>query len=195
MENRKDSRDKKKAIERNALIFFVDESSFSLFPNLVKSYFRKGIPAYIKRFLRFKALNVISGISPQGEFVYHIRNSRFLGVHMADFLRKLRKAFPNRKLIVIWDRVPTHYAEEVKELLRQLETEKLELYMLPAHSPELNVDEQVWKHLKQETGLRNLACKTFKELKEKIIQYAENLKNNPQRIIQMFQHPECHFYA
>jgi len=177
------------------LIFFVDESSFSLFPNLVKSYFRKGVPAYIKRFLRFKSLNMISGISPQGEFVYHIRNSGFKGVHMADFLRKLKKTYPRRKLIVIWDRAPNHSAEEVKELLSQLETDWLELYMLPAHSPELNVDEQVWKYLKQETGLRNLACKTFKELREKIIQYAEELKNNPERIIKMFQHPECGFYA
>jgi len=177
------------------LIFFVDESSFHLFPTLVKSYFRKGVPAYIKRFLRFKSLNMISGISPQGQLVYHIRNSRFLGVHMADFLRKLRKTYPWRKLIVIWDRSRLHYAEEVKELLKQLKPGLLELYMLPAHSPELNVDEQVWKFLKKETGLRNLACKTFKELKEKVIQYAEELKNNPNRILKMFQHPECGFYA
>jgi len=194
MENRNNSRDKKKAKERNALILFVDESSFSLFPNLVKSYFPKGVRAIIKRFLRYKSINVISAISPQGELIYHMRNSRFLGVHMADFLRKLRKAFPRRNLIVIWDRVPTHYAEEVKELLRQLELEKLELYMLPAHSPELNPDEQVWKYLKGETDLRNLACKTFKELKQIIIQYIEELKNNPERIKKMFQHPECAFY-
>jgi len=177
------------------LIFFVDESSFSLFPNLVKSYFRKGQPAIIKRFLRFKALSVISAISPEGKLVYHIRNSGFLGVHMADFLRKLRKTYPRRKLIVIWDRATTHHSEEVKELLRQLKNDHLELYMLPAHSPELNPDEQVWKHLKQETDLRNLACKTFKELREKLIQNIEKLKNNPERIIKMFWHPECSFYA
>ena len=177
------------------MIFFVDESSFSLFPNLVKSYFRKGKPAIIKRFLRFKALNVISAISPEGKLIYHIRNSRYLGVHMADFLRKIRKAFPRRKLIIIWDRATTHYGEEVKELLRQLEPDQLELYMLPAHSPELNPDEQVWKHLKQETNLRNLACKTFKELREKLVDNVENLKNNPNRIIKMFFHPDCGFYA
>lgn len=172
----------------------MDESSFTLFPNLVKSYFPKGVPAVMKRFLRFKALNVISAISPQGELIYSIRTSRYLGVHMADFLRKLRKAFPRRKLIVIWDRVPTHFSQEVKELLRQLEPEKLELYLLPAHSPELNPDEQVWKHLKTETGLRNLACKTFKELREKLTLYIEKLKNNPERIKKMFRHPDCAFY-
>lgn len=148
----------------------------------------------MKRFLRFKALNVISAISPQGELIYSIRTSRYLGVHIADFLRKLRKAFPRRKLIVIWDRVPTHFSQEVKELLRQLEPEKLELYLLPAHSPELNPDEQVWKHLKTEISLRNLACKTFKELREKLTLYIEKLKNNPERIKKMFRHPDCAFY-
>lgn len=148
----------------------------------------------MKRFVRFKALNVISAISPQGKLVYTVRNSRFLGVHMADFLRKIRKTFKRRKLIVIWDRAPTHFAEQVKELLSQLEREQLELYLLPSHSPELNVDEQVWKHLKTETGLRNLACKTFKELRQILIQYLEDLKNNPQRIRKMFHHPDCGFY-
>ncbi len=56
---------KKKAKERNALILFADESSFSLFPNLVKSYFPKGTPAIMKRFLRFKALTPSSVCSPQ----------------------------------------------------------------------------------------------------------------------------------
>ena len=158
MENGKNSKIKKKPYN---LIFFVDESSFSLFPNLVKSYFRKGKPAIIKRFLRFKALNVISAISPEGKLIYHIRNSRYLGVHMADFLRKIRKAFPRRKLIIIWDRATTHYGEEVKELLRQLEPDQLELYF-PAHSPELNPDEQVWKHLKQETICEILLVKLSK---------------------------------
>lgn len=161
---------------------------------MVKSYFPKGVPAIIKRFLRFKALNVISAISPQGDLVYHIRTSRFLGVHMADFLRKLRKTFRRRKLIVVWDRVPTHFGAEVKELLRQLEPEQLELFLTPAHSPELNVDEQVWKHLKTETDLRNLACKTFKELRERLIHCLEDLRNNSERIKKMFHHPECAFY-
>ncbi|MGB0931972.1 MAG: IS630 family transposase [Chitinophagales bacterium] len=184
---------KKKAKERNALVYFVDESTFKLFPNLVRSYFPKGIKAFIKRFLRFKGLNVISAISPEGKLVYHIRNSRFQGRHMADFLRKLRKANPRRKLIVVWDRATAHFSKEVKALLTTLDRDRLDLYLLPAHSPELNPDEQVWKHLKRETGLRNLACKSFKELKEKLVGYIKDLANNKERIKQMFKHPDCAF--
>ena len=144
--------------------------------------------------MRFEGLNVISAISPCGKLAYHIRSSRYQGVHIADFLRKLRKEFSPRKLIIIWDGASSHNSKEVKLLLSCLDREKLELYKIPAHSPELNVDEQVWKYLKYETNLRNLACKSFKELKEKLIYNIEKLKNNPQRIIKMFRHPECAFY-
>lgn len=176
------------------MIFYVDESSFKLLANLVKSYFRKGKQAILNYKLVRKALNVISGISPCGKLVYHLRNSSFLGVHMADFLRKILKTFPRRKIIVIWDGATNHSSQEVKDLLSTLQPGKLELYKQPAHSPELNVDEQVWKFLKAESSLRNLACKSFKELRQKLLEEIENLKNNPERIIKMFQHPECGFY-
>lgn len=163
MERRKNSRDQKKAKQRNALIFFADESSFNVFPNLVRSYFRKGCPATLTRYLKYESVSVISAISPCGQLIYQIRTSRFLGRHMADFLRTVLKTCSRRKVILIWDGVTTHFSEEVKELLRCLQPEKLELYKLPAHSPELNPDEQVWKYLKGETVLRNLACKSFKD--------------------------------
>jgi len=113
---------------------------------------------------------------------------------MADFLRTVLKTCSRRKVILIWDGVTTHFSEEVKELLRCLQPEKLELYKLPAHSPELNPDEQVWKYLKGETVLRNLACKSFKELKQKLVREIEILGKNPERIAKMFHHPECAFY-
>lgn len=113
---------------------------------------------------------------------------------MADFLRKILKTFARRKIILIWDGATTHSAKEVKELLRILQPGRLELYKQPAHSPELNPDEQVWKYLKAESTLRNLACKTFKELQEHLIREIKQLENNPDRIIKMFHHPECGFY-
>lgn len=175
------------------MIFFADESSFKLLPNLVKSYFRKGVKPVLKQQLMRKALNVISAISPCGKLIYHVRTSGFLGVHMADFLRKIMKLCPHRKVILIWDGATTHSAKEVKELLSMLQPGKLELYKQPAYSPELNPDEQVWKYLKAESTLRNLACKSFKELRKHLLEEIENLENSPERIIKMFQHPECAF--
>lgn len=176
------------------MIFYVDESSFKLLPNVVRSYFRKGTKAILEHKFVRKALNVISGVSPCGKLVYHLRNSAFKGVHMADFLRKIMKTFPYRKIIVIWDGATAHSAQQVKDFLRTLQPGRLELYKQPAHSPELNPDEQVWKYLKVESNLRNHACKSFKELREKLIQEIEDLKNDPERIEKMFHHPECAFY-
>lgn len=141
-----------------------------------------------------KSLNVISAISPCGQLVYKIRPSGFLGVHMADFLRQILKSFHCRNIILIWDGATTHRSKEVKELLRTLPPNRLELYQLPSHSPELNPDEQVWKFLKAESTLRNLACKSFKELRVHLVREIENLKNTPERIRKMFRHPHCAFY-
>lgn len=163
-------------------------------PNLIKSYFPKGSKPILKHKLLRKALNVISAISPCGQLIYHIRTSGYSGIHMADFLRKILKSFHKRKIILIWDGATTHRAKEVKALLRTLETNRLELYQIPSHSPELNPDEQVWKYLKAESSLRNLACKTFKELRKYLVMELENLKNDPERIKKMFQHPDCAFY-
>lgn len=141
-----------------------------------------------------KALNVISAVSPCGKLVYHLRNSSFQGIHMADFLRKILKTFPRRKIILVWDGASAHSSKEVKELLCILQPGRLELYKQPAHSPELNPDEQVWKYLKAESTLRNLACKNFKELRGHLIREIKHLENTPERIIKMFQHPECGFH-
>jgi len=194
MERGKNSRNKKKAKARNALILYADESSFKLLPNLIKSYFPKGsIPIMEFKLIR-KALNVISAISSCGQLIYKIRPSGFLGVHMADFLRQILKSFHRRNIILIWDGASAHRSMEVKELLRTLEPNRLELYQIPSHSPELNPDEQVWKYLKAESTLRNLACKSFKELREHLVREIENLKHDPLRIKKMFRHPNCAFY-
>ena len=137
---------------------------------------------------------MISAISTCGKFIYHLRNSGFQGIHMADFLRKILKTFPRRKIILVWDGATAHSSKEVKELLAMLQPGRLELYKQPAHSPELNPDEQVWKYLKAESTLRNLACKSFKELRGHLIREIEQLENNPDRIVKMFHHPECGFY-
>ena len=176
------------------MILYADESSFKLLPNLIKSYFPKGSKPIMEYKLIRKSLNVISAISSCGQLVYKIRNSGFLGIHMADFLRQVLKSFHCRNIILIWDGATTHRSKEVKALLRTLQPGRLDLYQIPAHSPELNPDEQVWKYLKADSSLRNLACKSFKELREHLVREIENLKNDPLRIKKMFRHPDCAFY-
>lgn len=99
-----------------------------------------------------------------------------------------------RKIILIWDGATIHYAKEVKEFLAQLKPGKLTLVRLPAHSPELNPDEQVWAYLKCQSDLKNFAAKNFTELRQAVREQLDLLGNNPEKIKKMFQHPDCSFY-
>lgn len=71
------------------------------------------------------------------------------------------------KIYLIWDGATLHFTEKVKVLLRSLQLGRLTLLKLPAHSPELNPDEQVWTYLKQESDLKNFVVKTLQNLELK----------------------------
>jgi transposase len=65
---------------------------------------------------------------------------------------------------VIWDRVPIHRAQVVKDFLAQGAAARLYLVQLPAYAPELNPDEGIWQYLKR-VELRNVCCDDLAELR------------------------------
>src|SRR4051812_6527332 len=56
------------------------------------------------------------------------------GDHTIEVLRRLRAAFPDEALILLWDGAPYHRAQAVREAARTLD---IELMPLPGYSPDL----------------------------------------------------------
>ena len=54
---------------------------------------------------------------------------------------------PYRKIIVIVDRAPVHRAGCIQQFVEQ-NKKRFALYYLSPYAPELNPDEEVWNHLK-----------------------------------------------
>ncbi len=90
------------------------------------------------------------------------------------FLRKIREANPEKRIVVILDNFRTHHAKKVRE-----EAEKLNvsLVYLPPYSPDLNPIENVWKSVKRAVSeksplnteeLKEAIAKAFKKLAESI---------------------------
>jgi len=52
------------------------------------------------------------------------------------------------KLLVIWDGLPIHRNQYVKDYLANGATRQIYHERLPAYTPDLNPDEGVWDHLK-----------------------------------------------
>jgi len=88
------------------------------------------------------------------------------------FLRKIRNANPEKRIVVILDNFRTHHAKKVGEEAGKL---NISLVYLPPYSPDLNPIENVWKSVKRvisETsplnveGLKETIAKAFKKLTE-----------------------------
>ena len=69
------------------------------------------------------------------------------GEHTIDVLRRLRAAFPDEALIVLWDGAPYHRAQAVRETATALD---ITLMPLPGYSPDLMPVEALWRWLRED---------------------------------------------
>jgi transposase len=108
-------------------------------------------------------LSAISGITPQGKLYMMVQTTALDGPAIVRFLRHLLRHIPG-KLLLIWDGLPAHHGQAVKDFLTQGAAQRLHLERLPGYAPDLNPDEGVWQYLKA-VELRNLCCHTLSELR------------------------------
>jgi transposase len=73
--------------------------------------------------------------------------ARANGEHTIEVLRRLRAAFPDEALIVLWDGAPYHRAKAVREVATTL---GIELMPLPGYSPDLMPVEELWRWLRED---------------------------------------------
>lgn len=97
--------------------------------------------------------------------------------HLSDYL--------NQKLLVIWDRLSIHRAEEVKTLLSCGWAGLIHLEEFPAYAPDLNPDEVVWQHLKH-VELRNLCCVGLDQLEVELALAIRRMRHRPELIQSFF---------
>jgi transposase len=69
------------------------------------------------------------------------------GDHTIDVLRRLRAAFPDEALLVLWDGAPYHRAKAVREAATAL---TITLRPLPGYSPDLMPVEELWRWLRED---------------------------------------------
>ncbi len=94
-------------------------------------------------------LNPVSAVSPRGNLRFAVIEGRMDSERFVAFLRDLR-ADAGRPIIVVADNASCHGSARVEAFVK--ENEEIHLAHLPAYSPDLNPDEQVWNHLKQRLG-------------------------------------------
>lgn len=116
------------------------------------SYARRGvtpvIPGTGKRF----RCNMISTITNRGALAFMVFSEGFSGAVMVKFLRRLVR-HAGRKVFLIVDGHPVHRSARVRNWVAH-RGEKIEMFLLPAYSPELNPDEYLNNDAKAQAGRR-----------------------------------------
>lgn len=120
-----------------------------------------------------KRINVLGFMNRKSElFAYTFEdsvNSQVITAVFDQFLQTLHKTS-----IVVLDNAPTHHSEWFEDQRERWETQGLYLYFLPTYSPELNLIEILWKHIKY-YWLSLSAYLSFDALREELDRVLANI--------------------
>jgi len=140
----------KQAEEIGATIFFLDEAAVRSDAHRGTTWGEKGkIPVVKNAGGRF-GLKLISAVTPKGEMRFKFIEDRMNSAKFIQFLKSLHKD-AGQPILVITDNAKYHHSKETQKFIKG-QKDKILLEFLPAYSPELNPDEQVWNHLKLRLG-------------------------------------------
>jgi len=174
-----------KAKAEDAEIYWGDETGLRNDSQRERGYAPKGKTPVIRLNAKRESINMISAITNQGKVRFKFYDGSMNAAVLIDFLKRLIKD-AGRKVILILDNLRVHHASKVKEWLEGKE-DQIELYYLPAYSPELNPDEYLNCDLKK--GVHSgIPARSKEELKKKATSHMRMLQKKPERVKKYFKH-------
>jgi len=178
------------AKKERATLYFSDEAGVRSDFHAGTTWALKGqtpiVPATGQRF----GMNLISAISPRGDFRFMTVEGRMNAAKFIEFLKRLLHNAP-RPVFLIVDRHPSHRAKKVLAFVRSTEG-RLRLFFLPPYAPDLNPDEHVWNHLKNH-GVGKQAIRSRDEFRKVVLGHMRSLQRLPGLIRSFFRDPHLRY--
>ena len=181
-----------KARRQKGTIFWGDESGLRSDDVRGRGYAPRGQTPVVRPCHQRANVGVISAVNNKGELRWMVLDRAITAAMLIVFLgRLIRDA--GSKVFLILDRLRVHRAHAVRDWLAE-HVAQIEVFYLPAYSPELNPDEGVNGDLKQAVT-RKPPARSRSELKRSVIGYMRSLSKSPQRVCSLFQHPTFRYAA
>ncbi len=139
------------------------------------------------------ATNMISSVTNRGKLRFMLYNETMTGKILIKFLQKLIKDARGKKRFLILDNLRVHHSREVKAWVEERK-EQIEIFYLPAYSPELNPDEYLNGDLKRQLKSGKIA-KNQDELEKQVRSTARKIQSKPARIQSYFRHQKIAYAA
>lgn len=182
----------KRAITEEAEIHWGDESALSNTDVRGRSFAPKDkTPVALHPFKR-DHLSMISSVSNQGTMRWMIIDGSFNAERLIELMRLLVKD-ASKKVFLVLDNLRIHHSKLVKAWMAENKS-VIEVFYLPAYSPELNLDERLNADIKHVIGTR-VPVRTKEKLKNTASYQLRELQRKPERIKSYFQDPRVKYAA
>jgi len=160
------ARGKKNARRRRAWIFFQDESGVSQRPSIRRTWAPKGETPVLIHAFNWSTISVCAALGfcwdgQRSQLFFQTRKGSYNSESLIAFLQDLRRHLRGKKAILVWDGLPAHKSQAMKEYLHS-QRSWLSVERLPGYAPELNPVETLWGNVKGQ----ELANRCSKDLDE-----------------------------
>ena len=178
-----------RAKARGAQILFADEAGMRSDYHAGTTWAPMGQTPIVRATGQRISVNMISAISATGQLHFMLVDGRVNSEVFVYFLQQLLLG-ATQPIILVVDGHPVHRSKAVSDFVASTHG-MLELHILPPYSPQLNPDEQVWKHVKADVAKQ---CPSDKyQLRILLHKALQKLQNLPHIIQGFFRRSECGF--
>lgn len=170
------------------ILMFGDSAEVSLVPTITRCWTRIGQQRVIltpgvrapKRW-DWGAVDPVRGRTVH--VIHHRRNNVGFRRLLAAISRAYElSAHPERKVILCVDNDRAHKAKAVRRLLEQ--HGQIQIEWLPAYSPELNPQEDIWQYLRRRVT-HNHYFQDMDALLEAVDQFHQELQDSPEQVLRL----------
>lgn len=181
---------RKRAKQRGADIFFLDEVGVRSDSPLGRSYGLKGKTPVVKTSGQRQKINAISAVNAKGAFWYKVYSGMLTAVVFTVMLKDLMKGRKKPVMLVV-DGLPVHKAKSVAKYVQSTKG-RLELHFLPPYAPDLNPDEFAWSHLKQ-NGTSKKPLRKNEALRQRVETDLAEIKQDRKLVRSFFKAPSVSY--
>ena len=180
----------RQAKKHKARLYFVDEAAFRSDAHRGTTWGKVGETPVIKDTGGRFGFKLISAVSARGDMHFDVIEDRMDANKFIAYLEQLRRD-TNQAIFVIADNARYHHSKKVQAFLKEKQGDIMMAY-LPAYSPELNPDEQVWNHAKAEVGKKS-AIRTKEDMKRVILTAMKTIQEKTELVKSFFKLPDTRY--
>jgi transposase len=160
-------------------LWYQDESEFHLHPHLTRAWMPVGRQKRVPSPGKNRKQTVFGAFCyGRGLFYHHIQPRKTawgVRVLLQSLVRRARRT--GRRIILVMDQGNPHHARVLQRHLEDVR-QYITVFWLPCYSPELNLIERLWKHLKG-SRMANVLFSSFKQFTEHLSEGLRAFTANP----------------